>query len=319
MAEPALSAPHVARWDWDRSTGPARLCAELDHTGIAWLRAPELVTLAERDPWAAAECLLGERALLIERQPIRAVPGGRSFAAGCMAAPFHTDSQMLMGVPPHVQVMACRAPAEVGGESLYLDTWTLLERLAADDPALLEQLFSVPRHLPFVFGDVHGPSLSLRGGSLVFTHTPRPRPEDEVARALASHLDATPYYALRAEAGDVLVIHNHRMLHGRRAFDDDRRSFVRVLAWRQRPWPAPARWVERATAIENTRGAGTLGAAIRAAVSSDPSAQRLGVVLEMLRGVPPGVLSAREGIPEPELYAWRDAVLREALQALESA
>ena len=41
-------------------------------------------------------------------------------------------------------------------------------------------------------------------------------------------------------------------------------------------------------------------------------ARHLGVVLELLRGVPPGVLSAREGVGEPEIYRWRDAVLRGA-------
>ena len=42
----------------------------------------------------------------------------------------------------------------------------------------------------------------------------------------------------------------------------------------------------------------------------------LGVVLELLRGVPPGALSAREGVPEPEIYRWRDAVLRGAAGGL---
>ncbi|KYF94357.1 hypothetical protein BE20_00740 [Sorangium cellulosum] len=40
------------------------------------------------------------------------------------------------------------------------------------------------------------------------------------------------------------------------------------------------------------------------------------MVLEMLRGVPPGVLAARERIPEPELYRLRDAALAAAEAAL---
>ena len=47
--------------------------------------------------------------------------------------------------------------------------------------------------------------------------------------------------------------------------------------------------------------------------------RRLGVVLELLRGVPAGVLSAREGVPEPELYRWRDAVLGGAAERIASA
>jgi hypothetical protein len=139
-------------WDWDGATGPGRLNAELSEAGIAWLRAPELVDAAEREPWGAAERLLGARPLLLERQPIRAVPGGRSFSSGRMAAPFHSDSQMFLGVPPHIQVMACQRAAESGGESLYLDTWALLTRLEQHDPELCEELFTTERRFPFVFG-----------------------------------------------------------------------------------------------------------------------------------------------------------------------
>lgn len=66
-----------ARSEWDAATGPERLAAALAETGLAWVRAPALVEAAEREPWAVAERLLGVRALLVERQPIRSVPGGR--------------------------------------------------------------------------------------------------------------------------------------------------------------------------------------------------------------------------------------------------
>ncbi|HVQ31042.1 MAG TPA: hypothetical protein VMV21_15730, partial [Vicinamibacteria bacterium] len=46
--------------------------------------------------------------------------------------------------------------------------------------------------------------------------------------------------------------------------------------------------------------------------------RRLGIVLELLRGVPAGVLSAREGVPEPQLYGWRDAVLAGAEERIAS-
>jgi hypothetical protein len=43
------------------------------------------------------------------------------------------------------------------------------------------------------------------------------------------------------------------------------------------------------------------------------------VVLELVRGVPAGLLSRREGVPEDQLYAWRDAALGSALEALEGS
>jgi hypothetical protein len=295
----------IRRWDFAQEGGPARLHDELAGAGAAWLRAPELVEEAERNPWDVAAALFGERPELLERQPIRPVAGGRSFASGSMAAPFHSDSQMFLGVPPHVQVMACRQAATAAGESLYLDTWTLLDRIEAEDPALLAQLFEVERRFPFVFGDVSGPTLSRRGSSLVFTHTAFPEAGDVVAARLRPFVETAAVLELKAEAGDVLVIHNHRMLHGRRAFEDPGRAFVRLLVWRRAAYPAPARWLERARAGE--------------AGGPDPEARRrLRAVLELLRGVPPGLLASREGVAEPELYRWRDAVLRAALEALGS-
>lgn len=302
-----------ARWDWQGASGPERLKAELAESGLAWLRAPELALAAERDPWTAAERLLGERPLLLERQPIRAVLGGRSFSSGSMAAPFHSDSQMFLGVPPHVQVMACQRPAEAGGESLYLDTWALLTRVELEEPELLDRLFTTERHFPFVFGDVVGPTVSLRDGSLVFTHTPRPAAHDGVAARLQACLEMTPVIEVRAAAGDLIVIHNHRLLHGRRAFEDERRCFTRLLVWRHEPWPAPARWTERAEAIHappSQHEAGLAEAEVR---------RRLGVVMELLRGVPAGVLSTREQVAEPELYRWRDAALAGAATRLSEA
>ena len=311
-----------ARWDWDAETGPARLDAALENTGLAWLRAPSLVDAAEREPWTVVTRLLGRRPSLVERQPIRAVPGGRSFSSGHMEAPFHSDSQMFRGVPPHVQVMACHRAAARGGEGLYLDTWALLERLAREDGPLFARLFDVPRRFPFVFGDVFGPTVSLRGGSLVFTHSPRPVTRDAVAVDLRPWIEAAAAIEVRAEAGDVVVIHNHRLLHGRRGFEDVGRSFTRVLAWRDAPWPAPVRLVERARDAAQRLDAGLQGApdGVREAFGMNaPSApsERLGIVLELLRGVPAGVLSAREGVPEPVLYRWRDAALQAATRGLQ--
>src|SRR5690349_388045 len=78
---------------------------------------------AAADPRAFAARILGEEPWLIERQPIRPITGGRSFASSMMTTPFHTDSQMALGVPPLFQLMLCVRPAASGGESVFLDTW----------------------------------------------------------------------------------------------------------------------------------------------------------------------------------------------------
>ncbi|AUX30260.1 MULTISPECIES: TauD/TfdA family dioxygenase [Sorangium] len=316
------------RWIWPGAErGPARLLDELAGRGFSVLRgdaslAPEE---AARAPWSFAERLLGSRPRLVERQPIKAVPGGRSFAASSAAAPLHTDSQSFAGAPPAVQIMACVRPAERGGACLLLDGWALLAAIERADPELFRALFTVHRRIPFVFGDVFGPTVSLRDGALALTHAPVAPPGDAIAARLARFVEASrrEVIELALGPGDVLVVDNRRMLHGRRAFEGGARELVRLLVWLDAPLPSPpayralaAQVAEAASrrlagAPESTRRRLGLGA------PAPPAARRrLGVVLEMLRGVPPGVLAARERIPEPELYRLRDAALAAAEAAL---
>jgi gamma-butyrobetaine dioxygenase len=312
----------IARWAWDPAEGPRRLHSELLGSGLAWIRAPHLVEAASRDSWDVATRLLGERPELVERQPIRPVPHGRSFASGAMAAPFHSDSQTFLGVPPHLQVMACRQAAVAGGESLYLDAWPLITTIERGAPELFARLFDTPRRFPFYFGDFFGPTVSLRGGSLVFTHSAFPEEGDGVAAALAPFLESTAAIEVRAEAGDVLVAQNHRLLHGRRAFDGGR-EFTRLLIWPREALPSPEAWrrlAERAAA-QSKAALQDEPSAVRdrfglADEPDPPARRRLGVVLDLLRGVPAGVLSAREGVPELELYRWRSAALSAGFTAL---
>jgi hypothetical protein len=313
------------RADWDSVGGPEQIRAALVEGGLAWVHDPALAAAAEGEPWAVAERLLGERPLLVERQPIRPVPGGRSFSSGRMAAPFHSDSQMFLGVPPHVQVMACHRAAVAGGEGRYLDTWELLARIEREDPGLFRDLFTRPRRIPFVFGDVFGSTVSWRGGSLVFTHGARTLPGDQVGARLRPYLESTPAIEVRAEPGDLVLIHNHRLLHGRAEFEGETRAFTRLLVWRHQPLPAPAPWRDQASAIGRAQAdrLREAPAAVRAGYGeAEPlhadTLRRLGIVLELLRGVPAGVLAAREGVPEPELYRWRDAALSGATEGLAS-
>src|SRR5262245_26758302 len=104
----------------------AAMRAELAEKGVAVMRgdAPDLsAEEAVRSPWSFAERVLGERPVLVERQPIKAIPGGRSFASSSAETPLHTDSQMFAGVPPSVQVLVCVRPADRGGACVFADGW----------------------------------------------------------------------------------------------------------------------------------------------------------------------------------------------------
>lgn len=309
-------------WSFSASNGPARLHEELVARGVARLR-PADGALDLSSAWSFAESLLGARPAMVERQIIRAVEGGRSFSSGSMEAPWHTDSQRFFGVAPDLQVMRCVRPAAVGGESLYLDTWPLLDRIAREDPELYRALFDAVRRMPFVFGDVYGPTVSLRRERMVFTQPPRGLDGDAVGARVTAWLAKAESYGFRADTGEVTVIDNHRVLHARTGFEGREREFVRVLIWLHHPLARhPTHHAVAARAADVLRS--RVGTASREVTDRlglgagvDPAVRRRAeVVIDMLRGVSPGILAAREGVPEGEIYAWRDAFVSGAEASL---
>ena len=131
----------------------------------AWATTPEqLRDSAAASPFAFVARLLGVPPLLVERQPIRPVAEGRSFASTRWDTPLHTDSQLFLDVPAAVQVLVCVKAAPRGGESVLVDGTRLLARLEREDPVLATALFETERLQRFYFGDVRGPTVALGCG-----------------------------------------------------------------------------------------------------------------------------------------------------------
>jgi hypothetical protein len=249
------------------------------------------------EPWVFVHELVGIRPEMVERQPIRPIAAAKSFAGSAAFTPFHTDSQDFFGAPPGLQIMVCRCAAAIGGETRLLDGWALLDRLERTDRALYDVLTRTPRLHRFYFGDVTRPTVAETRGHFVWTHSPMPA-TDRIGVALAREIERQPVIELAVRAGETLLVDNHRMLHGRAAFSGTERDFVRVLAWFAQP-------LAEHPAHRGAQGRSSLG--------------RLTVVLEMLAGVAPSRLAAREGSSEAELYEWRNRALSEAKAALDVA
>jgi gamma-butyrobetaine dioxygenase len=276
-------------------------------------------------PWSFAERFLGVRPRMLEQQPIRAVPGGRSFASSRGFTPLHSDSQLHLGAPPDVQVMVCHQHAAAGGETLLLDTWALLDDLRRDDPRAAP---GAPRgaaaHPLRVRRRLRPHGSAPRGARSRSPTAPSPPRPTRSRRPSRPGCGRAPTVALGVRAGEVLVVDNRRMLHGRKAFDDTARSFTRLLLWLPSPlaehpgYTAMARAVTAQTspvlAGDDPRVRARYGAL---APASSRAEERLQTVMAMLRGVAPGVLAHHTGVPEPVLYQWRDAALTAALAALD--
>ncbi len=264
--------------------------------GYRVVHAPELVARIEGEPWEVARAL-AERVAMIERQPIKPIAGGRSFAASTGPAPLHTDSQLYGGRPAHLQILGCVRASARGGESLVLDFHAVLPEIERRDPALFDALFRVPRSFPFVFGDLLATTLAAVGDDLVFTHAPRAN--DAIGAALLPYFTRPQVIALRP--GDLIVVDNHRCAHGRMAFDDPGRELQRILVWLDAPDRVGGEWLPRA----RREGHAPERVTDRNVPPGD-EAERRRIVDDMRRGVPPGVLAVRHRIPEAWLYAFRD-------------
>lgn len=112
----------------------------------AWATTPELLRdAAAASPFTFVARLLGVEPLLVERQPTRPVPEGRSFASTRVDTPLHTDSQMFLRAPAAIQVLVCVKAAPRGGESVLVDGARVVARLEREDPALAAALFATDR------------------------------------------------------------------------------------------------------------------------------------------------------------------------------
>lgn len=270
---------------------------------IARLDAAD-VRAASTSPWELAEALLGVAPILVERQPIRPISGGRSIASTRDVAPLHTDSQMLLGVPASVQILVCVKPAVRGGESTLVDGDAVIARLDREAPDLARAAFEVDRVQRFYFGEVRGPTVALRGGHLAWSLAPRPEPGDAVGAALVRAVTAHDRLEISLGANEALLASNHRMLHGRRAFEGDR-ELVRLLVWLEQPT-----WSARNDAA-------------RARVAAPPLEPqvvvRLRAVFALVRGVPPAKVARELEVPEATLYEWRDRFVRGGIAAVVAA
>jgi gamma-butyrobetaine dioxygenase len=234
----------VAAWAWQRESGAEQLRQAIDADGFALFHDPTAIEQAA-DPLAFGQALFGQRPIRFQKMIIQNDPAGnqKTLPKTMFAGALHNDCAQL-GVPPHVQVMVCERQAPVGGGSLILDLWPVLDHIRDADPDLLRALFTVPRVFPSGHLPRYGLTWSLCRGNLVCVHPTRAR-SDAIGLAFQRHIDAAEPVAFKCAPGDVYINNNHRCLHGRQAFHDPSRRFTRFLFWFARPMPAPAPLLER--------------------------------------------------------------------------
>lgn len=170
---------------------------------------------------------------------IQASPDPYNIGFTNVALPLHTDCSGYAW-PPNVMAFHCLRNSVKGGEALYSDGAHAVRELRRHDPEALRVLCEVPiRHrlysksadtqhvAPRIILDPSGELAILRYANW----TPQPlHPErfEDVAAFYRAHRklaaivnDPANVAEIRPEPGDLLLVNNQRVLHGRRAFDLD--------------------------------------------------------------------------------------------------
>jgi hypothetical protein len=184
---------------------------------------------------------------MAERQPIRPISGAKSFAGSAAFTPFHADSQDFLARRPASRSW-CAGATRRSAASRACSTAGSCS-IASSAPTAPCTTRSHARHA--CTGSNSATSRArpspIGAGHFVWTHSPI-QATDRIGLALTREIEREPVIELAVRAGETLLVHNHRMLHGRAAFCGPERDFVRVLAWFSKPLAkhqAPSRRTRR--------------------------------------------------------------------------
>lgn len=163
-------------------------------------------------------------------------PDGYNVAHTALELKPHSDLASYTW-PPSFQLLHYLLNAVTGGETILVDGWNVLAALKQDDPEGYDLLASVP--VPFkIFSTTHDtyaeePIIQLHPDGRVRVF----RFSNQTVQPLQVHPELIePFYKaykrlgrlisddqfrvkIKAQSGDMLTIHNHRVLHGRLAYD----------------------------------------------------------------------------------------------------
>jgi gamma-butyrobetaine dioxygenase len=165
-------------------------------------------------------------------------PAGYNIAFTAEEVPPHNDNAQYTN-PPSGQVLAMLINEATGGESVVVDAWTIVEQLDAIDPdaaAVLSRVAVGHRQYsteaegfsrnPLLVRDRDGHVKHLRFSNQLMQPLAFDDPDlaawYRAYRLLGSIVsDPANHVSFRLDAGDMLFVNNHRVLHSRTAFQPD--------------------------------------------------------------------------------------------------
>ncbi|WP_420445228.1 TauD/TfdA family dioxygenase [Candidatus Poriferisodalis sp.] len=177
---------------------------------------------------------------------VRAEPVAKLGAKTGMAQAPHIDDAFYYS-PPGIDIFHCLSNTDVGGMSTYVDGFAIAESLQAEEPAAFEALTTLPvthvrRHPGEINMRSRSPLIRLDefgrpSGIRYFDRAlgPLDVPPDDIdrlydaIRAFSDRMGSPEFTAtIRVEPGQGVLIDNHRVMHGRTAFDPASGRHIRL-------------------------------------------------------------------------------------------
>ncbi len=116
----------------------------------------------------------------------------------------------------------CNSQAAIGGESLLLDGYVLLQNIPNDVLNSLQNIV-VNSHRLFVDDKSYYPLLSDDASVIYYApflcEMPKGKKEIEAYGWFQNKIKSSPKMEIKLSEGDWLIIDNHRILHGRKGFE----------------------------------------------------------------------------------------------------
>ena len=158
---------------------------------------------------------------------VRTRHNAANLADTALALAPHTDNPYRLS-PPELQILHCLSAAGAGGQSLLVDGLAVVEALKAEAPADYDLLCRVPAHFAWSDGETFleatAPVITperIRYNPRSFQSVTGDNAAWRRAWARFGDLLAAPAFGLAFDMapGDMVIMDNRRVLHGRTAFD----------------------------------------------------------------------------------------------------
>lgn len=221
---------HAAARTEPRTCEPIPASATIDDA-LAALSSQGFALLQRATPASVTTCLdrLGR---IIHRLDVRPRCHSRGLVTSLRELPPHTDHHRAKWIAWH-----CITPAKCGGTSIVVDARVAYANLTRKHQHALAriQLFE---HDVFDDAANHHPLVTTVNNTPAFYYSywlfdaPLAPTEQSALDAFRRAIDAAPHHGRLLAPGDLLIVDNHRVLHGRSEFRDKHRHLRRL-------WLAP--------------------------------------------------------------------------------